>query len=544
MLYVNTFIMLRYLLLLFVLVSCFTGSYGFGVFTPGDSIGEKVIDGKKHILYQVAQGETLYRISTTYQVPVAELIEINPELETGLKNGQILFIPYRQETVASTEPKAAPAHALDNSPAKNQPSVAEVSPAVKQPSFNDSIVHVVQPGETLYGLSRKYGVSIEELKQWNNWELKAGQELIIRPSVNNPVITDAKTHQAVTATPVTKPAISGQQQAYREPVVTKAEPAKPVVESKTVAEPAAELVKPAVEQVKPVAEPAKTAAVAVKPTPDPVVKESRAVIVRSDPQQVTHDSIKLHNSVSYLDDRDDLINGTRRVLVVPFDPYMYFSDADEEIANRSKMPRNRIREVFRRRLNVLIDPKGYEPIYLLGASEKDSLQDLQRIYQSVSYNYQDIVYSNGLRQKEGAGSNGIEVGAPPQKSWFERQKGKFVSVQNNTKPKSAKDQSKYFGAKINDPKVIDYFNHKYGIDYYIFVNQFEVKTNYEHCLDRAAQDYERNFITHFSIFNGEGKLIAGNKVKIFYNSNSNSIFQIVNDNMQKIADAILSELPR
>jgi LysM repeat protein len=517
MLYINTFIMLRYLLLLFVLFSCFTGSYGAGVYTPGDSIGEKVIDGKKHILYQVTQGETLYRISTTYRVPVAELIEINPELETGLKNGQILFIPYRKEVVASTEPTAAPAHASENPTAKNQSSVAVVSPAVKQQPSNDSIIHVVQPGETLYGLSRKYGVSIEELKQWNSLELKAGQELIIKSSVNNPVTTDAKSHQAVTPTPVTKPVVS--EQANREPI-TKAEPAKPV------------------------AEPASITAVAAKPASDPVKKESRAVIVRSDPQQVTHDSIKLHTNISYIDDRDDLTNGTRRVLVVPFDPYMYFSDADEEIANRSKMPRNRIREVFRRRLNVLIDPAGYEPIYLLGASENDSLQDLQRIYQSVSYNYQDIVYSNGLRQKEGAGDNGIEVGAPPQKSWFERQKGKFVSVQNNTKPKTAKDQGKYFGARVNDPKVIDYFNHKYGIDYYIFVNQFEVKTNYEHCLDRAAQDYERNFITHFSIFNGEGKLIAGNKVKIFYNSNSNSIFQIVNDNMQKIADAILSELPR
>jgi LysM repeat protein len=41
---------------------------------------------------------------------------------------------------------------------------------------------VVQTKETLYAISKKYGVPMEKLKQWNNlvsYELRTGQELII-----------------------------------------------------------------------------------------------------------------------------------------------------------------------------------------------------------------------------------------------------------------------------------------------------------------------------------------------------------------------------
>jgi len=42
--------------------------------------------------------------------------------------------------------------------------------------------HVVQTKETLFAISKKYGVPVEKLKQWNNlvsYDLRTGQELII-----------------------------------------------------------------------------------------------------------------------------------------------------------------------------------------------------------------------------------------------------------------------------------------------------------------------------------------------------------------------------
>jgi LysM repeat protein len=468
-----------------------------------DSVGVTTLNGKKHILYLVSPGETIYRISTQYQVAVSELMETNPELENGLKTGQIIQIPYYPDLLATYRKKVA-----GTLPAQSQNVTAPTTSGTGEPG--DTVIHIVQPGETLYGLSRKYGVSIEELKMANNWDLKAGQELVIpkpKENISQAERPGAKENEKTVTGRIQNPAV---------PSLAAGEPGRKAPETGKTQEPDKK------------AEP-----------------EKKTVVVKSDPVVTRQDSLRMVQqkapqppAQAPLFDPND---NTKRVMVIPFDPYLYFSDADDEIAARSKIPRQKVRQMFRRRLNVLIAPRGYETIHLLGGTSRDSLMDINRIYSSVTYNYQDILYSEASLQK--GGPNGIELGSPPEKTWVEKQKEKMVSVQNASKPKLPKDHGRYFGVKINDPEFFPYFNGKYGITYYVFINQFEVKTNYEHCLDRAAQDYERNFVAHFSIFDNTGKQIAGNKVKIFYNSNSNSIFQIVNDNMQKMADAILAELP-
>ena len=64
-----------------------------------------------------------------------------------------------------------------------QPQTSNLQPQTtnyKSPTFN--IIHEVQPKEGLYSISKKYGVSIEQIKKWNNLQtdnLQIGQQLII-----------------------------------------------------------------------------------------------------------------------------------------------------------------------------------------------------------------------------------------------------------------------------------------------------------------------------------------------------------------------------
>ena len=49
-------------------------------------------------------------------------------------------------------------------------------------SSSESKIHEVQPKESLYAISKKYGVPVEQLKEWNNLKdnnLRIGQQLII-----------------------------------------------------------------------------------------------------------------------------------------------------------------------------------------------------------------------------------------------------------------------------------------------------------------------------------------------------------------------------
>lgn len=443
-----------------------------------DSIGVSKINDKIHVRYMVSPGETIYGISTKYGVPVSDLMELNPVLENGLKVGQVINIPYNAEAV-----KAAAKKYDDN-----------------------TMVHKVQPGETYYGLAKKYNTSVNDLMKFNNIELKAGQEIIVgyKNQVKTTSVDTAKTISQNTVKPV--------------------EDKKPVTENKPVAK-----------------------------TPNTTTNTNTATNNNTtnantnlDPKvntknNVTPDNTKLAPDAQKAMEMYPFDASRQQVMVIPFDPYLYFSDADDEIAAKSNMHRTKVRQVFRKRLNALIDPPAYETIHLLGGKAKDSLSDLNKIYGMVTYNYQQSLVSPYYQEEQ----QKQEVEVKKNKNWLEKQKQK---LSGSTTPSDSKydiptDHGSYFGVVIKNPEFFNYFNTKYSVDYYIFISQFEVKTNYENCLDRAALNYERTFTTHFSIFDASGKQIAGNKFKTHYNSNSNYIYSIVSDNMDKVAKRILQELP-
>lgn len=128
-----------YSLLTFVLLS-FSGYAGkttieLSYRTPGDSIGSETINGQVFVLYKVAPQETLYGISNQYKVAIEDIVKHNPQLEAGLKEGDILRVPY-------------------NKASKVAGSMAEH-------------MHTVEPKETLYSISKRYNVSVDDLKKWN-----------------------------------------------------------------------------------------------------------------------------------------------------------------------------------------------------------------------------------------------------------------------------------------------------------------------------------------------------------------------------------------
>ncbi|MCR6638435.1 MAG: LysM peptidoglycan-binding domain-containing protein [Sporocytophaga sp.] len=451
---------------------------------PLDSLGVVKIDDKLHVKYLVSPGETIYGISTKYGVSVNDLMEINPQLENGLKVGQIINIPY--------------------------------NPAIIQQirKSEDAIVHKVGAGETLFGISKKYNIPMNDLLKWNGMELKAGQEIVVGYKSQQ----NASNTIAQNPTPKTEP--------VKQNTTTEQPKAAPAVNTANIQTPKSS---PTTETKEPV----KQTVVAEKTTPVEKTKPQPASAVTAEQSNTTATAWPTSGQEQYRYDPE-----MKQILVIPFDPYLYFSDADDEIAAKSNMPRTKVRQVFRRRLNALLDKPGYEMIYLVGGKAKDSIGDLNKIYSSVSYAYQESVTTVNVQQQEVK-----EAKAKSTKNWIEKQKEKLIP-QNEKKYDVPEDYGSYFGVKIKNPQeFFEYFNSKYSVDYYIFINQFEVKTDYEHCLDRAALNFERSFTTHFSIYDKEGKQIAGNKFKTHYNSNSNYVYQIVADNCPKIAERILSELP-
>jgi len=188
------------------------------------------IAGKDYYLHFVKQGENLYEIARTYEVTVDDIFDNNPVSIDGIKPGQILKIPVKVKEVKppqNTEPKKeyffhivksketlygiSKKYGVDISEIKNlNPDMGEYpkeGETLKIPVNSDqqsakeiewegvTIKHIIQPGETLYGIARQYDVTIGEIKNANpglTEQLKDGMEISIPNQIDEEELAEIK----------------------------------------------------------------------------------------------------------------------------------------------------------------------------------------------------------------------------------------------------------------------------------------------------------------------------------------------------------------
>lgn len=114
--------------------------------------------------HTIKKGENISTLARIYGVPTSEILQANGlNDKTILKIGQIIIIPkVKNKTEKNTEEKTV----------------------ATQPKANSN-EHVIQSGETLSRIAKKYGVSEKNLMEWNNLSnsnIRAGSTLIVKKS--------------------------------------------------------------------------------------------------------------------------------------------------------------------------------------------------------------------------------------------------------------------------------------------------------------------------------------------------------------------------
>ena len=112
----------------------------------------------KPVFHTIQAGETLYRLSVKYNVTTQAICEANPGLSTeNFRSGQVIIIPVQS----------------DSKPQKETPKIEEQENTnVKMNDWKD--MHKVERKETIFSISREYGITEEELIAANP-ELKKGK---------------------------------------------------------------------------------------------------------------------------------------------------------------------------------------------------------------------------------------------------------------------------------------------------------------------------------------------------------------------------------
>jgi LysM repeat protein len=245
---------------------------------PKDSIGTETVNGKVFVIHSVGEKETLYAISRRYGTTVENILQYNPTADAGLEIGQILKVPYTPKkvvsqgrgtlhTVAAKETMFSISkmygvtvdelkqwnNLTDNALSIGQqivvkkggtPPPPQTPQATSTPQVSRTGLHTVASKETMFSISRQYGITVQQLKDWNKLEgneISIGQELIVTaPSSEtakqpNPIVQNTPTVQNVPPVVQNVPDVKEEKDARpAQTTPSQTSPAKPEVKEQTI----------------------------------------------------------------------------------------------------------------------------------------------------------------------------------------------------------------------------------------------------------------------------------------------------------------------
>lgn len=153
------------------------------VFTLTSVLGE--LSAQDRRVHTVRQGETLYSISRQYEVTVDQIRTWNNLANNQINVGQRLYVSGASGTVTPR-------------PQSREEANTGRAPQINGESGTDTQVirHRVTSGETLFSLSRRYGVTVENIRDWNNLRsnvIELGQLLTIHVRSGRDIVEESAT---------------------------------------------------------------------------------------------------------------------------------------------------------------------------------------------------------------------------------------------------------------------------------------------------------------------------------------------------------------
>lgn len=210
------------------------------------------------------------------------------------------------------------------------------------------------------------------------------------------------------------------------------------------------------------------------------------------------------------------------ILVIPYMPAMHLSDADVDIAQESELDPGQVREQLRAGLVKALNKK-FSEVYDIRLPEQDfveqDMRDMDRIYHSLSFE-KDTIWPVKHPQKDSS---------LLKKKLFQKSDKKTVKPADKF----------YMNSVVRDPQLLRELSGQYNNDYFIFLNELDIKTRSEDCINLAMKIYVREFKVHYTILNRSGKQVYGDAAVVELPSNENRVDELSKLVFPSIADYVM-----
>ncbi len=157
----------------------------------GEILAIPVVDDQEYETHAVEPGDTVYSLSKKYNTTPEAIYILNPEAINGINVGQILRVGKIEKKTPVT---------VDGGQEEGKNNVLDSLKVIpEEPKIIRFITHKVKRKETLYGIAKKYNVTVENIKKQNkrlySEQIKKKDKIRIpvfakEPVVTNPVVVD------------------------------------------------------------------------------------------------------------------------------------------------------------------------------------------------------------------------------------------------------------------------------------------------------------------------------------------------------------------
>jgi len=249
-----------------------------------------------------------------------------------------------------------------------------------------------------------------------------------------------------------------------------------------------------------------------------------------------------------------------KALIIPFESKMYMSGIDKDLALKTGMTFQQIRQNMRFGLTNMMLTEMHDKmasVSLMHLDTGDVEKELQYIYSSIGYHY-SVVPEDQLIPVEPVGPDEDAVAKDKVKfklnKFANNVKDKVNSIGDERETEEVKRSSgmvngelvttydkeeRYMETSIHNPNLLKQLNAKFGADIFIFINQLDIEKGANPSQKGlATNDYKRKIKVHYTVFDLNGKTLSTGASISYFPSTTNDMNVIIKSHFAGIAESI------
>lgn len=239
------------------------------------------------------------------------------------------------------------------------------------------------------------------------------------------------------------------------------------------------------------------------------------------------------------------------VLVVPFNPTLYSNDASKEMIEQSGLKYKQVQNLLRIELDKSLHKAIADSCRSKGLLESFTTggdNELDMIYSYSDYFFSEAMSYNPDRKPLSDKSKlAIDKDDDPKKKKKKKKKDEEetpdIRSGGDLRSEVKNNSNKFFNVKFREKDFLKNYSKKDNIDYFLFINQFEIKGDYSDPYKAGNNSYAREIKIHFSIFNHDGEYLYGSFATIEFPAKINDPEKLAKNYFMKLAREVVKNIP-